>query len=727
MRTMLLILAYGLMTPAPRCEAAFDLVNRSIDAVEDMPHTLGHVFVPGEIPPGMSLAGRDASGAAVPLQVDRKATHADGSLRHAVITLMSSLPSGGSRRIHLAPSAPPASGKVLSAADLLATDYDLEVSLDLGGKTYAASARSALEGAGASPRTWLAGPLAVEWLVSAPFVAASVDTHPHLQARFAIRAHAGLQSVRTDLTVENGWAFEPSPSGFTYDVTLVSKNAIVYSRAGLEHAHHARWRRVLWWGKVSPLDSRLDPDYLRATGAVPWYDRSVRPAEGVVAALATAFDPMSSGNLTSYMPMTGSHFDIGPLPRSAALYLLGTDPRAKANVLANGAAGGSYAVHYRDKARDLPVSIDDYPYMTILGNPGDTRNPATGRSEGFPEVTGGLDKHTPDDAHQPSIAYLPYLVSGDHFFLEELHFWAHWNMILANPAYREREKGLLKWSQVRGQAWSLRTLGHAAYITPDDHPHKASFTAKLKHNLAWYTANTAGNPAANRLGWLDVDYARAYAPNGIAPWQDDFFTWSAAHLVALGYPEARELARWKARFVVGRLTDPGFCWLQATAYSLQIGPADKSSVFATFGETYQANFPAASGCTGSRMDGYPEDAEGYPSNMQPALAAAVDLGVPGAAEAWARYQSRAPKPDFAPTPQWAVVPRESSGTGIARTAPRHRETARLRWLPGRSGLVIVRGSAWYDLEGRRLATPSPFNSGPSIYGSAATHPSLESP
>lgn len=701
----LFLLLAALSVSASWGAAAFDLVNTGAAAVQDEPHTLGHVFIPGEVPVGQGLAARDASGAAVPLQVDRKASHADGSLRHAVLTVTGSLAAGGSRRILLTPSAPPAPAARLSPADLLATAYDLEVSLVLGGKTYAASARKALQAAGAEPKTWIAGPLAVEWLVSAPLVAAPADTHPHLQVRFAIRAHAGLRAVRTDLTVENGWAFEPSPSGFTYDVAVTSEGAAVYSRADLAHTHHARWRKVFWWGKAPSLESRLDPDHLRATGAVPWYDPSVQPAESVLAGLAAGFEPMASGNLTSYMPMTGSHFDIGPQPRFAALYLLGTDPRAKANVLANGAAGGSYAIHYRDKARDLPVSIDDYPYMTLLGNPGDTRNPVTGKSEGFPAVTGGLDRHTPDDAHQPSIAYLPYLVSGDHFFLEELHYWAHWNMILANPAYRERDKGLLKWSQVRGQAWSLRTLGHAAYITPDDHPHKASFTAKLRHNLAWYTAHTAGNPAANNLGWLDVDYARAYAPNGIAPWQDDFFTWSAAHLVSLGFSEARDLARWKARFVVGRLTDPGFCWLQATAYSLQIGPADKSSVFATFGEVYRANFPAASGCAGSRMDGYPEDAEGYPSNMQPALAAAVDLGVPGAAEAWAKYQSRAARPDFSPTPQWAVVPRDSSGTGIAPIASRPGERARLRWLPGRSGLVLQRGERWYDLEGRRLEFP----------------------
>lgn len=694
------MLAAALWPFASLAAPAFELVNPGPQAAVDEPHTLGHVFAPGEIPSGKTLSAVESAGATLRLQVDRKATHADGSLRHAVITVIASLPAGGSRRVGLAPAAPPAPGPQLSAAELLATAYDLEVALVLGGKTYAASARAALAAAGPSPKTWLSGPMATEWLVRAPLVAAPSDTHPHLQARFAIRAHAGLEAVRTDLTVENGWAFEPSPSGFTYDVTVESEGRTAYSKAGLAHTHHARWRKVFWWGKAPSLDSRLDPAYLRSTRAVPWYDPALKPPEPALAGLAAAFDPMSNGDLTSYMPATGAHPDIGPLPRSAALYLLGTDPRAKANVVANGAAGGSFQVHYRDKVRDLPVSIDDYPYMTLLGNPGDTRNPATGKSESFPAVTGGLEKHVPDDAHQPSIAYLPYLLTGDHFFLEELHFWAHWNLIQANPGYREREKGLLKWAQVRGQAWALRTLGHAAYLTPDDHPHKASFAAKLRNNLAWYTAHTAGNPDANALGWLDVDYARAYSPNGIAPWQDDFFTWTVAHLVDLGFAEARELARWKARFVLGRLGDPGFCWLKATAYSLQVGPADKSSLYATFGALYQANFPAAT-CNGASMEGYPDSPEGYGANMQPALAAAVDLGMPGAAAAWARFQARNPRPDYAPMPQWAVVPRDSSGTEIATQLPFRAPAPRLRVRFEEGGLVLEQGDRRFSLSGRR--------------------------
>jgi hypothetical protein len=56
------------------------------------------------------------------------------------------------------------------------------------------------------------------------------------------------------------------------------------------------------------------------------------------------------------------------------------------------------------------------------------------------------------------------------------------------------------------------------------------------------------------------------------------------------------------------------------------------------------------------MTGYSYGASGYPSNMQPALAYAAGTGTAGKA-AWAQFQARTVKPDYAVEPQWAIVPR----------------------------------------------------------------------
>ena len=35
---------------------------------------------------------------------------------------------------------------------------------------------------------------------------------------------------------------------------------------------------------------------------------------------------------------------------------------------------------------------------------------------------------TLDRAHQPSLAYIPYLMTGDLYYLEEMHFWASYDL-----------------------------------------------------------------------------------------------------------------------------------------------------------------------------------------------------------------------------------------------------------------------------------------------------------
>jgi hypothetical protein len=146
------------------------------------------------------------------------------------------------------------------------------------------------------------------------------------------------------------------------------------------------------------------------------------------------------------------------------------DKRAKDVTLGTADLSGSWSSHYRDRKTDRPISVADYPYMTVLRPTYDTYNKVTKQYEAFPACASSTACSTPnnhDAAHQPNLAYLPYLVTGDYYYLEELQFWAMWNSFSSNPGYREYEKGLYKSDQMRGQAWSLRTAAEAAYITPD--------------------------------------------------------------------------------------------------------------------------------------------------------------------------------------------------------------------------------------------------------------------
>jgi hypothetical protein len=727
----------------------------------NVPITFGQTFRPGDVPASNTMVLTLANGTVLPYQVDVKARNADGSLRHGIFSIeLPALQAGQPQTITLSRTETPISaGSGTSPAALLAAGFTASVNLNIGGTMYTASADSLL--ASNSYKTWLSGPLVNEWLVSAPVKTAGGLAHPHLTARFAIRSYTGINKARVDVTIENNWAYETGPQNFTYDAQILVGGHSVYSKAGLTHYHHARWRKVFWWGGSPAADVKHDIAYLIASKAVPGYDQSIQISSSALTTLKTNWDdsnlpptgtnndvidmssadqidasnvePMWSGIVYPRMSNVGGRPDIGPFPQWAAVYLLSMDSDAKAVTLGIGDSAGSWPVHYRDKTTDLPVSLIDHPYMTILGHPGDAINPVTHQNDYFPACGGNCSApipatkfrptlpsatcltaptttpgcwYEPESAHEPSMAYLPYLVTGDYYYLEELQFWANWNIFQSNPYYRGFEKGLVRNEQVRGQAWTLRTLGQVAYITPDTDPMKQYFVDRVGDNLAFYNQTYSnGNP--NQLGVLDGSGDHGFAAvayftpasttdrTGIAPWQDDFFTWTVGSLVDLGFTDARPLLAWKAKFPVGRMMGPGYCWIDGATYSLAVRPTAASPLYSTLAEAYQSTMRASDGSplvnsTGARyldqscgsqaqadwrtqydqdnhtargpwmageMTGYATSVEGFPSNMQPALAVAATSGIPDAQAAWDRFINRPIKPDYSSAPQFAIVPR----------------------------------------------------------------------
>jgi hypothetical protein len=528
-------------------------------------------------------------------------------------------------------------------------------------------------------KTWLAGGVANEWQVSAPLTTDDGVAHPHLTARFAIRWYDAARKARVDVAVENAWAYEPNPQNVAYDAEVVLGGGVVFSKPALNHLHHSRWRKTFWWGgDASQVHVKHNTAYLIASRALPNYDQSVVVAETALAGYKTkwtgsAIEPMGIGMAIPYMPSTGGRNDLGLLPGWAASYLLSMDARAKQVTLGTADLAGSWSMHYRDKNTDRPVSLIDYPYMTILGTPTDTTNPVTKLKEAFPKCAVGGSCATPyshDASHQPGFAYLPYLVTGDYYYLEELQFWAMYNVFQSNPGYRQNIKGLLYRDQVRGQAWSLRTLAEAAYITPDSDRLKEHFNRVLTSNLDWYNTAYTNNAAANIFGVIDTAGAVIYnTKRGVAPWQDDFFTSAVGHAAELGFTGAKALLGWKAKAPVLRMTE--MCWIDASLYSMNIRASETSPLYTTMAEAVAAsqdeefraltcNSPEMAAFLKQKvgeMNGYASSVTGYPSNMQPALAYAVDARLPNGAAAWATFAGRSVKPNYGLSPQFAIVPR----------------------------------------------------------------------
>lgn len=650
----------------------------------NVPVTFGQVFAPGHLSSTSSLIGRLENGATVPVQLDVKALHPDGSIRHAVLSvILPSLGAGEVRSMNLESAASGTATTAVSASQMLNSGFTTQVETVIGGVRYTANAADLIKAGKAS--IWLAGATANEWSISAPMTSDAGVTHPHLTARFNVRWYNAVQKARVDVVLENNWAYEAAPQTLTYDVQILVGGRVAYSKAAMQHYHHARWRKIFWFGGDAPeVNVKHNVRYLIDTKAFPNYDQSLTIPESSLNTLKTRWTanasmPMSTGLAVNYMPATGGRDDIGLLPSWAAMYLLSMDRRAREVTLGTADLAGSYSSHYRDKKTGQPISLIDYPYMTLFGQASDTYNPATKQREAFPACaspTACKTLLTADVSHQPAFAYLPYVLTGDHYYLEELQFWGMYNVFASNPGYRENIKGLLIREQVRGQAWALRTLAEAAYITPDNDRLKSHFNRILDSNLDWYNANYPNNPSANQLGAIVNGYAMGYANGrGLAPWMDDFFTQAVGHAHDLGFAKATSLLKYKAQFPIQRMIGAGACYIRGSMYTMLIRDSSTTPFYTTIGQAFQvsdtaelgANFTtlecgsAAMGAalklkTGE-MTGYSAAYAGYPSNMQPALAYAADIGGADGAKAWSVFMSRSVKPNYALGPQFNIVPR----------------------------------------------------------------------
>jgi hypothetical protein len=638
------------------------LQNTSGTAQSNAPVTFGHVFKPGDVANGIGITARTSGGTTIPVQVNAKARNGDGSLRHAVLTLnVPSLGANGADVVTLATGTSD-SGTAVALSSLLATSYDANVTLNVGGTAYSASARQALQ---SSPLTWLSGPQVGEWIARMPVRTAGGANHPHLTAYFHVRAYAGnpITRVRTDVVIENGWTMVSGSARFTYDANLSVPGGQSYTRAGIGHHGHTRWHRVLWWGTQPTIYVKHDKNYLQDSRAIPKYE-NITPTDSFLNSTRQSTDPMNNGDHSDNMEDTGFQEGIGPLPQWDAVYAISTDRRAFNYMLANADGGNAYSTHFRDENTGYPVTIDSYPNATLADPQASQPRIPEGGSSPFNVIS---------SAHQPSIGFLPYIVTGDYFYLEEMQFWSSYNQIWTSLGQRGGTSGYFYDQSLRGQAWAYRSLAQAAYATPDDHALKSYFNTKLQNNITRFTQLyvSPGGPHKNNLGAM-------YMAEGNEQYRfyDYFMSWVVQYVVDLGFTQGIPFRDYKVKFPIGimGMTSSEYCFQAAAQYTWRVGPSGSSTFYPDFRTMYTntvgavtAALPCGSSAITNalglsrvnEMVGGQTEIGYYFANLQPALASAADSGVPGGQEAWQRSQLSGLHPDYRNSPIWAIVPRGS--------------------------------------------------------------------
>jgi hypothetical protein len=624
--------------------------------------TFGHPFGSGHAPESV-VAEIDGQG--VPTQVDVKRRHDDSSVRHAVISVaLPALAAGEEITVVLMQSSGTPPGGGLTVAEALAGGFDAVIEVTEGGTTWQARASDLLQ-ANTYDR-WLDGSLVTLLRAAGPLMEGA-NEHPALWVLLDV-TFQGPDAARVSFTLEN--AFHDTPGDRTYDVRILSgaANTVVFERTAVTHFHHSRWRHVHHWGAaVSRYHMRPDLDYLADVGVIPRYNPSVVISQQTLDQqwsnwTGSNTDILGNGIVEDYFPTTGGRGDIGPLPRWTATALISGDASAFAVMTGVGDLAGSFSVHYRDRGTGRAISIDDYPTITLNSSAAQWSDP----EDRLPDCDPCSSPYTVDGAHQPSLTFVPYMLTGDPYYLDELYFWVSYNFIQQNFDYRGDDLGYLHRQQVRAQAWTLRTLAHTAWIAPDDHPETATLDQKVLNNLTWYQDNGVDS---NPFGWwgqqsnwgsdggrpddnMDPD-VRYYT----SPWQSDFLIWAIDLVHSLGYAGAAPIRDWLAGYVVGRFTNgPDFNPYDGAPYHLAV-ISISGDPYDTWSTVWQMSFAG-------RQDPPPTSLPSascalcYPAIARVALAAALHGGVTDAQTAYDFVDAElAPYADeYNVDPTWAIVP-----------------------------------------------------------------------
>ena len=188
----------------------------------------------------------------------------------------------------------------------------------------------------------------------------------------------------------------------------------------------------------------------------------------------------------------------------------------------------------------------------------------------------------PDNAHQPSIAYVPYLLTGDRYYAEEMAFWANYSMLRTYPQDGVRgANGILAYNEVRGYGWALRNMADAAAYYPDASPVRAYLAQKVTANLQWLDnyANAQGPSNPFKIMWLNK---RPDGAQYISMWEQNYLAHAIDRANKQGFAGGLAHRDAIARFQLKMFTsDPDYPRAQAAPYVVAVGTPGNPFVFFT--------------------------------------------------------------------------------------------------------------------------------------------------
>lgn len=608
--------------------------NNSNQAITARTITFGQAFVAGNVPHNSTI-NAVVQHDTLPIQMDVKTRHADGSAKTAILSMDAPALAAHTALDVMLRRISATTDHAINPQDFVHNGYDLNIILTLHNandtraqQTIDVGAALDAELKAGTATTWLHGPL-----VSEVQIVATINSA--LRLKLNIRGNTD-QSFLTDVQMLNDGIFSTESKNYTYDIEISSHGHSAFRQNNLQHLPLQAWHRLIYSDTQGIMPSPThfvvyDVRYLIATGFIPAYDTTTGVLAATVTKQLARLDAKNTGlfgaaHVTTYQPTTGGRVDIGQTTAWSANWLVSQDPGAKRIMLANADAAAAAPFHAVNPDGSMVNSIRN-PLLWL-----DYR--AKGKGQGAVDV-GAVTKQsgwTLDTAHIPDLSYIPALTQGSQFYLEQLQAQANYDVLSINPPYRSSDKGIVVDAmQVRALAWTLRDLANATVLTPDTNPQKAQLTTILHNNiqriLTEYVHGPVGIQEGKLAGYV-IGVGGGGARTQVAPWQQGYLAVVLAQTVKQGFTEAAEICAWQNNFLTGLFLNAanGYNPLNGPAYWLTVGtntPGGYDIKVTDWGQLYSSNFPDTAPTT---LAGYPTDAVGgYPAVLKAAFAALWDV------------------------------------------------------------------------------------------------------
>ena len=303
------------------------------------------------------------------------------------------------------------------------------------------------------------------------------------------------------------------------------------------HAYGVNWRKTFDIDGFVRSEFKTDFTPFIEANAIPEYRSQMNTGTGLMRGNGEweGMAPLGLSNLATYVPEVGGREEIGTYPAWQARFLVNQTPELKELLLAMGNVAGSFSAHF---AKNNPAEIwtvDEKPDYWLDNRMLNTNNKPLNNMVGR--------RFSYENAHAGSLAYIPYLVSGDRYFADEMLYYANFAIMHTNPSqtyttqdrYRQGERGLLWRNETRGMAWALRNVTDAANYLPDSSQYQAMLRRVVRENLRdldrYLKEMESDAPIVITIGSVSSITSGTAELLQTSPWQIGFLAWAVAHAV----------------------------------------------------------------------------------------------------------------------------------------------------------------------------------------------------